>query len=685
MPPHPLPRIADIRRIRPGLLATLLLATVATALSPWYVPQWQASQERRRLANTLTSDDGAVRLAALNQLIRKAGEDDAMVAVAATACLEADHGNLVQLLNALRFAGCLDHAKVLATAGRRLVEDDPASATVIWTLLQHGGVTARAPLWESMVRHLSVTSDEEAFLRQAAWIDEAGGWREATVPASMRRHRLMLLARSKDTARRVDALTQAGTSGDLADDDTVLELVRRGGTDVEAIVRDAAITCAARLAYRSGTSDRRVAQRFAHLLSNATSNEETVLAFRAWLQLGLLRRLGLDIELPPAEPAMLPPAVAMAAVWAKEQAAGPAASTDPHDGFIGIRALARAERCDPGAVDWVQEQLAAVAARLEASSPFAEQDLLDAWRLMLALKHLQSGCGVTPSLDGVQRIGRLASQHDGLDALRPIIAYCDPTSALLRPQALSTPLERLAAVEGAAGQAFDFIPHPSDPTLLKVFAVDMAAHPDPAWLHRALRDGSPEIRQLACTVAASRFDTATLDRLIDQLLLDYDDDARRSGALLSGLTGRRTETLASRLVVEVERPMRVAMQVGLWMQARKEETPSEYFDLESHGPAYAVSGDLSFTTWGLAQIRRQTVTSTPKGHDPRAATILELFALERQEVLDLVDLLVDRRWWAVLESWTPSDVPPLQVWGDPGTVDFQIDRLVAWAHLRTAP
>ncbi|MEM9882565.1 MAG: hypothetical protein AAF800_06590 [Planctomycetota bacterium] len=158
----------------------------------------------------------------------------------------------------------------------------------------------------------------------------------------------------------------------------------------------------------------------------------------------------------------------------------------------------------------------------------------------------------------VRRLLRVASGERRVESEvpdDPIGAASDVWSDRLR-QFENAPLGRLDHV------AFD----PAMPHLVRVAAARAARDPEPAWLHDTLRlDGRAAVRDLACVVAAERFDGARLDALIGELLGGFDPDGRASGAVLVGLTGRKLASLRRAVDTERDPAVRVLLRVGLWM------------------------------------------------------------------------------------------------------------------------
>lgn len=171
------------------------------------------------------------------------------------------------------------------------------------------------------------------------------------------------------------------------------------------------------------------------------------------------------------------------------------------------------------------------------------------------------------------------------------------------------------------------------------------------------------MRDLACIVAAQRFTAEQNDTLIRQLLRDYNDDAKISGAILAGLTGLQRELLAERTELEDMWPVQQMMKLGRWMQGELPEWDGVAATLMSRD-------DLPQTTVLLALLHRD-----------RAAALDYLLNPRGEPPVDLLELLDFYRWNRVLRYFIP-DAPPLWHWADPHLKQFQIDVLRNWWLVR---
>lgn len=673
--------------MRRSLLVTLTLATGLAASSPWLVPPLIDLVQRQRLFAALTSTDIALRETALNQLIRLAPNDPQIVSRAAIAYENAggDFTNRLQLLNALRLAGCLDHPSVLAAMGRHLAVAKTTEALTLWQLLLEGNMAGQPAVVEALAARLQHASNDAAFLLAAAWFDETGHWDGARVAPTARRRRIRLLFEHAEATKRVEAIEHLARHPDLDGDIGIAAMLTAAVEDPDITVRNAALAYASRrlLSAAKATPE---ADSAAAMIAKATGDRTPATAFRAWVLLALLAKEGVTTVTAAVDPASLPPAVGMAAAWATGHASQSPPPTDAafaEPAFPGIQAYTEATRCGANATAFLDAAFEQVTQRFASGPSTPQQDVLIAWRLMLSRRHLHQACGEAACPDPVRKLRRALPKDPHFDALRTVAAFCDP-SPVLDAGPFNT-LARHAAMEGAAGLALPVAPRGDDAPITKVWAIEATAAPEADWLDAAFRSASPPLRQQACLAARRRLDGPALDAVIHHLLVDYDDDARRSGALLAGLTGRRSQLLQARLAVETERPLRIYMQTGLWMQGRiAEAATTDTFDLEQHGASFVLAGDLPRTAFTLALLHRAAADHGRTSRENFATMLTNWFLLEGRGQVDLLDLFIRQRWWQVAATYAPRNAPPLWIWGDTALLDFQLDVLKAWALLHAS-
>jgi hypothetical protein len=201
------------------------------------------------------------------------------------------------------------------------------------------------------------------------------------------------------------------------------------------------------------------------------------------------------------------------------------------------------------------------------------------------------------------------------------------------------------------------------PVLQQVLSVRAARLPDPNWLEEAWVYEDPAVRDLAVLFAAQRFDADELDHLIIKLLDDLNDDAKRSGAVLSALSGRQLDVLQQRAAIEDVESVRQIMRVSLWSVGRDDGmTPMLPTLLQRDGfPA---------TTTLLLML-----------HADDSRTLDTLLAPDGLTHDELRHLLIERRFIWVLRSTYPA-LPTVDVWDPAGILDQQLAGLHAyyWLH-----
>ena len=224
-------------------------------------------------------------------------------------------------------------------------------------------------------------------------------------------------------------------------------------------------------------------------------------------------------------------------------------------------------------------------------------------------------------------------------------------------------LIRLATVEGQPDRSMEWPILATTPDLLRVMTTRITRTPNPVALLRPLASPEPAMRDLAATVAAQRLTDEQNAALIDQLLTDYDDNARRGGAILAGLTGQRLDLLRRLTDAEHDWATQQVMRLGLWMAGVLPE-----FDDTVDG--LVLREDVPVTTVLLAMLEH--------GGDARYRALEFLLNPRGEPILDLVELLDRQRWWYVLEGYLPEPLKaeaPFWPWADAELEVFQIDVL----------
>ncbi|MEE9213121.1 MAG: hypothetical protein V3U29_10760 [Phycisphaeraceae bacterium] len=270
------------------LTATLFVTfTVAMPLSYLVLPH----VHRALRLSQLTSTNPHTRQRALQYLIRRASEDDRVVAGAAGQLQAANHDAFIQIFNALTIARVAVDPRVVAAVVDRM----------------NG-------------------ADEATFVQLAGLLDGIGQWRRATIPQDVWLRWLNLLAADNDFEVRIRAAQHAADLIYLAADSRLVALLRPLFTDHHEDVRYNSLIAAAELA---GTLEYNQArQRYESLIFTATRDRVTTIASQAWIILGLLDPVS-GFE---ADWRRSPPEVARAVLWA-------ALKTNPHRPAPAVEAL----------------------------------------------------------------------------------------------------------------------------------------------------------------------------------------------------------------------------------------------------------------------------------------------------------------------------------------------------------
>ena len=273
--------------------------------------------------------------------------------------------------------------------------------------------------------------------------------------------------------------------------------------------------------------------------------------------------------------------------------------------------------------------------------------------------------------------------------LEPILLaaiYRHPPLLLISPitesknslvMAADRPLVELAILEGTkpGSRKTMLIANQSD--LIRVQATVASASPQPNLLTPTFDSEVPMMRDLACIVAAERFTKEQNEELIKTLLKDFNDDNKRSGAMLAGLTNIRARghfglgeqkdevDLLQHVSGYGNYHLKQITRIALWMQGRLDGVTEDEFRFELD--AMLARGDIPTTTVLLAMM-----------HMKRPEALDYLINPREQERLSLIELFDKFRWWPVIRRYLPDDAPPFWVWGDPLVEQFQVDLLREW-------
>ena len=513
------------------------------------------------------------------------------------------------------------------------------------------------------------SGDRENFIQIVSALQLAGTWRCPPVPSDPWLYWIGILGDDPDPESRLLAVQQVAQLHHLATDHRLAELLATWLTDQRAeLVRYNALVAAAELA---GATEDNAA--YADLIAQATLDPAPQIARQGWIFRGLLRRPGLDANTQPGTTGSLattgaePPEVAAARLWALSRIdpeyVAPAIAT-LHDSALdpAVRAMAvytLALSPDANAQRALSDCLAA------GRDAVTDDNLPIVWRAML-----------TPH----RRTALPASFLAGDDALHWAAAYRRGLADDNEPPDEHLVL-RLAQLEGTpVGRRRLDIPAEWSDTL-RLAALAVTAAPDPAALGRICASPLPGLRDAACVIAADRFTPEQNEALIASLLTDFSDDAKRSGAILAGLTGLQGPLLAAKMRDEDVWAVRQIHRLGLWMQGREP-------DLDNAVQGLLTRDDLPTTTVLLAMLHRRHPAAldtilAPRVDEPEfSRQALNLPKGEGDATVSLKELLFHYRWWHVLRRFLPADAPPLWLWADDPLQQFQLDVLRNW-HLIT--
>ncbi len=168
------------------------------------------------------------------------------------------------------------------------------------------------------------------------------------------------------------------------------------------------------------------------------------------------------------------------------------------------------------------------------------------------------------------------------------------------------------------------------PHHVRIAATRAAREAQPQWLLDTMRvNDRSALRDVAALTLAWRFMPDELEPFILDLLQDHDPQARLSGAVLSGLTGRAADAVEAALPRERKEAAKIVMQAALWMQGQRPELDGQIEAILGHG------------------------------YDSPDSTLLlaMLHAGERRAVLDRVLSFGNSYSMSPTASDTPADVP----------------------------
>jgi len=493
--------------------------------------------------------------------------------------------------------------------------------------------------------------NDEHFVQLVAALDTAALWRRGAVGDSAWLRWIAHLGAADDAEAKIAAAQQLADLHDLAADPRVTGVLAALAGAGDADVRYNALVAAGEL------GDEPVIAALAH-------DDEPVIARHAWMMLGLIDpSSGVT-----ANWRDVPPDVAAAMLWAVIR-------TNPRAPLPALEALGDPAKRDAAAYALAfsdtPEAAAALLAILQTPSAMlsaSNQTLI--WRAILAAPqpNIAPKQRVVPDYTPLEEAFSVWLMDEGPNAWAEPIAlaatYRAGIEGAMRHSDDRFYFEKamLATVEGQAALGEPWMHWPlrdnRKSPLLRVQTIAVSASPDIAHLRDAFASDDAALRDLACVTAVATFPADVLEPEIAKLIGDYDDDAKMSGAILAGMTGLQLDLLTRREAIEDVFRVRVTQRLGLWMADRMAMKPGDLL----------LRDDLPRPTILLAMLHKGEYSALDHLLNPRG-----------EVGDDVLDLLVSRRWWCVLERYLPT-LPgaTLWLWADPALQRFQFDVLRCW-------
>lgn len=542
-------------------------------------------------------------------------------------------------------------------------------------------------------------------------LDLAGQWRRPPIPNEPWLRWLTILGRDKDPEARIMAIRQTTELSDLASNERLLELFGKWVVDGNELVRYNALIALADLSGHAAEPDQ-----VQTLLGSLTSDPLASIAAEAWLFLGLIDPASGRV----ANWRQADPAVAAAILWATLR-------TNPNQPAAGIEALLDPQVTAPlrasaaYALHVNQSYVAQRAMRsvIRTKDITTENDITDenwiAWRAVLSLGALTSAPPPQPAVMTMPAL-TITAVDSAAETNRPVLwaalykhaqitstqnAFTRSTATKLSTSLMpattvtlsavladrlkadrlvSHPVSALALLEGLAQGSTNLGVCPEEaPPYVKLAWTRATMTPSVETLRGLFASDSAPVRDSACVIAWQRFDEATNMQLIASLLRDYNDNAKKSGAILAGLTNLRptfiergvaTDLLQHKLHNEDIWAVQQIHRVGLWMQGRLPEMDQQIAGLMSRA-------DLPISTLMLAMLHTQPARAMNELFSPLTdPPVFKPESLNARTPVDhnvtLMELLVKYRWLHVLTAMQPKRDMALWLWADTGLQDFQL-------------
>ena len=513
------------------------------------------------------------------------------------------------------------------------------------------------------IARLADATNRQNFVQITNALDKAGVWSRKHIPDDAWLRWIGVLSADENAGARQVAASELSRLVTLADDPRLRQRLAPLLDDPTATVRFDALRATALLAARADTRTP-----YTELIAKRRDDSADKVARYAWLLLGMLDWT------PEAAPdwRAASPDVAASMLWHMTQTdpqraqqvidAAENPDVEPAKRAMAIYALAALD-------DWSHARaFTALPANPARTQPAAQA--VQRLRRVLVAGHLRRRFADEFKNDPPADITAFslpqALRHDGAFASVPALAWATaPQFDPLRIESSDElnqlhPMALLAYLEGCAPGAARLGDTGPLSSMLRIAAARKMPAPAPDMLEDAFMSRHATVRDLACLVAVERFEGEALKSLAHSLLTNLNNEARMSGAILSGLTGMHTDFVQQRATEEENWPLRQIMQLGLWMQGERPEMRRRVTGLLARR-------DVPMSTVLLALLHK----GHPEGMD-------YLLAPRSAPPPDLHGLLVRYRWWHVLRTHLPADAPPLWLWADQRLQRFQIDVLRAW-------
>lgn len=265
-------------------------------------------------------------------------------------------------------------------------------------------------------------------------------------------------------------------------------------------------------------------------------------------------------------------------------------------------------------------------------------------------------------------------------------AWPPPTSAdhavllLLPPDAPNDWPALLRYLDAQPTASVDLAIDETMPHHVRVAATRVARDAQPQWLIHTLRvNDRSALRDVATHTLTLRFTPDELEPLIRELLQDHDPQARLSGAVLSGLTGRAADAIEVTLRRERKESARIVMQAALWMQGQRPELDGQIDAILGHGYDYP---DSTLLLAMLHAGERRAVLDRVLSMGNSSSLMLAT----NGSPADITNAfsrgpLRTERWSMVLNHYLPPTAPRLPMDGEDPAFAERLADLKAWHAL----